>query len=366
MTGAPVRKTSALKTDRIRTIQSGGGGPGAALARAGLSIIEIGYRLIILTRNALYEAKVLPSHDLGRPTISIGNLTTGGTGKTPLVAMIATELMRQGHHPAVLIRGYHQTKDGRSDEAMELESAGIVVEVGGDRVESARRILAKRPETDVFLLDDGMQHRRARRDLEIVVIDATEPFGFDHLLPRGMLREPVSGLNRADVIVITRAGQIAHDQRHQIIDRVKSLAVAATVFCCDHRIDHVRSGDLIKPVRELGRKPYVVACGIGNPTGFVTALQSAANAVPAATRFFPDHYDYTAADVVELLQWASSCGSDAIVVTGKDWVKLRSLATLSKPSRNTGFFVAELELQFVESDRASLLGRLGDVVARVS
>ena len=343
------------QSNGIETIMSGRSGAGASLARAGLGVLEIGYRLAIWSRNGLYDAGVLRSHTLGRATISIGNLTTGGTGKTPLVAMLAVELSHRGHHPAVLMRGYHKTRGGQSDEAMLLESAGILVETSPNRRASAARVLARDPLVDVFLLDDGLQHRRVRRDMEVVVIDATEPFGFGHLLPRGMLREPPAALSRAHAIVLTRTGRISGDARNQLINRVKAHSPHSPVYCCDHVIERITASGVSRPASDLSHKPYVVACGIGNPAGFVAAMQTAAAGAPAAMRFFPDHHDYTDADVTALTELAASCKAAAIVVTAKDWVKLGTLPSIMQTAGRVEFCVAELDLRFSGGDRDALI-----------
>jgi len=340
---------------RIDAIMSGRGGAGAALARAGLSVLEIGYRLATWVRNFLYDVEILRSYKLGRPTVSVGNLTTGGTGKTPMVALLAAELKSRGHRPAVLMRGYGKTRGGISDEAALLESSGVIVEALPNRRVAAGRVLAREPDVDVFLLDDGMQHRRVRRDQEIVLFDAAEPFGFGHLLPRGMLRETTAGLQRAHAMVITRSARITSEQRERLMQRLKSLSPRATIYCCDHVIEHVLADGVMKPARELAQKPYVLACGIGNPAGFVAAMQAAVGP-PSGTRFFPDHHDYRDGDVTMLREMAASRGADAVVVTGKDWVKLKSLPSIS--GRGAAFYVAELELRFSGADREALIAQV--------
>ena len=262
--------------------------------------MEIGYRLAVSARNGLYDAGILRTHDLGRPTISVGNLTTGGTGKTPLVAMLAAELANRGHRPAVLMRGYRRTACGFSDEAELLKSSGAIVEVDPDRWRGDGGALAAYPEVNLFILDDGMQYRRAR-DMEIVVIDATEPFGFGHLLPRGMLRKSPAGLRCADTVVITRAGSIAGDQRDRLIVRIKKLSPGSTVYCCDHVIERVwADGVRGQPVNCA----TAVHIGVRDrpPGGFCGGYANGGGRVPAATRFFPDHYDFKDADVIQRCQ----------------------------------------------------------------
>ena len=150
------------------------------------------------------------AHDLGRPTVSIGNWTTGGTGKTPMVAWVARQLAHAGHRPCVLLRGY-KSKNSISDEAEELRQllgARALVAPAPTAWPEAARMLAAHPEISCFVLDDGFQHRLAGRDLDLVLVDATNPWGYDRMLPRGLLREKKAGLRRADAVIVTRADRV--------------------------------------------------------------------------------------------------------------------------------------------------------------
>ncbi|MBV8780965.1 MAG: tetraacyldisaccharide 4'-kinase, partial [Phycisphaerae bacterium] len=166
----------------------------AAAGRAMLAIAEPLYAAIMILRNTMYERGWLATHQAGRAVISVGNLTTGGTGKTPIVAWIVHELRAMGYHPAVLLRGY-KAVNGVSDEATLLRQlvAPSPVIARPDRVAAAANAVMNDPQIDCFVLDDGFQHRRLKRDCDVVLIDATRPFGFDHVLPRGLLREPIVG-----------------------------------------------------------------------------------------------------------------------------------------------------------------------------
>lgn len=199
----------------IRDILSGEDrGAGAKLTRVALTAMEPAYRAAVALRNVAFDRGWRTPRDLGRPTISVGNLTVGGTGKTPMVVALCRKLIAMGHLPGVLLRGY-KSHGGRSDEADELQTtlgSQVVVEADPDRVAAARRVLQKTPGTTVFVLDDGFQHRRAHRDLDIVLLDAARPFADGHVLPRGLLREPMQNLRRASAVIFTHADLALSEQ----------------------------------------------------------------------------------------------------------------------------------------------------------
>ncbi|RMF46543.1 MAG: tetraacyldisaccharide 4'-kinase [Deltaproteobacteria bacterium] len=303
--------------------------PAASITRIGLAALEPGYRLAVSLRNRRFDHGRRTPARLPRPVISVGNLTTGGTGKTPMVIELARRLLAMNHHPAVLMRGYmadHPTAD--SDEAEELSrelGPEVPVMPNPDRVKGARQVLEEHPQVTVFLLDDGFQHRQVHRDLDIVLIDATCPFGFDHLLPRGLLREPVTGLRRADMVIVTRCDLVTPDDLATIDRQIEAVTGRPPA---DHTIslwtgfrdpyDH----DL--PADHLNNKQVVAASAIGNPAAFERMLESAAGRVLHAHRY-DDHHAYTQQEIKHILADAERHQADAVVVTEKDWVKWRRI-----------------------------------------
>src|SRR5205814_1694442 len=189
-------------------------------------------------RNSSYSRGILRSARAARPVISVGNITTGGTGKTPVVRWLASRLRDQGKHVAILLRGYKSAGAAGSDERELLDRLlnastsdnPVIVHANPDRVAGAAETLQKHPDVDVFVLDDGFQHRRLQRDFDLVLIDATNPFGFGHVLPRGLLREPLGGLGRASALLITRCDQVAHEALGQVEQKLKWFAPAAPVL----------------------------------------------------------------------------------------------------------------------------------------
>ena len=302
------------------------------------------YGKIADIRNALYDRAVLKSYSLGARTISIGNLTTGGTGKTPLVMHVAEILADSGEKVCVLTRGYGREKSHRRVLVSDGTEVLVDARAGGDEpVEIAGRLIGKAiviADSDrvsaagwarkkfgitAFVLDDGFQHRRAKRDVDIVCIETTIPFRFCQMLPVGNLREPVQNLERADAIVLTRAELAAPSEA--FVGSVKELNPAARIFRAEARFRDLRTLDAFLsgdgPGEELRITPQTLAfCGLGNPQSFMTML---ANQGTTLSRPFPDHYRYTQADIKRIEYDARAYGCDQLVTTAKDAVKLKGL-----------------------------------------
>src|SRR5688572_6731295 len=252
-----------------RCILSGeDGSVGAALLRGGLMIAEPFFRLVVWLRNLCYDAGLSKSHELARLTFSVGNLTTGGTGKTPIVRWLCECLISRGYRPAVLLRGYRGDRLGASDEqrllADALGAAAIVI-ANPNRRAGAMMAMREINQPDVFVLDDGFQHRRVKRDFDLVLIDATEPFGFGHVLPRGLLREPMSALRRAHAIVITRSDQATSQQLQAIESAIRRYQPAAFIYFARHV--------LTAPLEELSSRRFFAFAGIANPTSLQRQLE---------------------------------------------------------------------------------------------
>ncbi len=285
----------------------------AGMTRVGLRVPELAYRIAISARNRLFDLGLRSVARLAAPTISVGNLTTGGTGKTPMVAELARRLLQMGHRPVVLVRGY-----GDGDEAAELHSVlngSVPVLSNPNRVLSAQQALKQLSTDDsvVFLLDDAFQHRQVARNLDVVLIDATLPFGYGSLLPRGLLREPTSNLCRADAIIVTRADQASPERLEELDDRIADLNGTPPIAHLTYRWGGIE---------QLADQTVVGACGIGNPMAFQWMLDGYAGRV-LRCEVFKDHHPYTATQVRDLLRRARADGATTVVTTGKDWIKWR-------------------------------------------
>lgn len=296
------------------------------------------YGVGVELRNALYDRGVLKSHSLGARTISIGNITTGGTGKTPLVAYVAEILAEAGEKVCILTRGYGRQSSGRvlvsdgenvlvdartgGDEPVELAGKLLgkaIVIADADRVSAAAWAKEKFSST-VFVLDDGFQHRRAKRDLDIVCIDATDPFGNEKMLPAGRLREPIENLRRADAIVLTRTNLV--DDLTPLQAKIEILCPGVPVFLSRTELASEESGSSVA-LLDLGLSAFAF-CAIGNPEAFFEAIRRRGYSL-VGTRAFPDHYYYTEKDLSELENEAHECGAHVLLTTAKDTVKLDEL-----------------------------------------
>ena len=279
----------------------------------------------MIARNRAFEAGIKAIVRVDIPVVAIGNLTTGGTGKTPIVAAVVKLLQQQGHRPGIVSRGYGADSSGVNDEKRVLDvlCPGVPHLQKPDRVAAAKKLIEEYDAT-VVVLDDAFQHRRIHRDMNIVLIDATDPFGHDFLLPRGLLRESINGLKRADVVLITRADQVEEAE----IARIKSVInkqnprlaghIATVSFQPTGLVS--AAGELV-PATAVEKKDVTVLTAIGNPSAFVrTCEQIRANVV--SERIFPDHHQYSKIELDEVVMAANNSGNTPILTTLKDLVKI--------------------------------------------
>lgn len=277
--------------------------------------ISLLFHLLVLLRRALYRSRILPSHKLAVPVIVVGNISVGGTGKTPLTIALAQQLTHRGWHPLIISRGYKSasqqsqpvdsstTAQQVGDEPLLMAQRNICpVWVGADRVTTAQTALRTHPQCDVVLCDDGLQHYRLQRDVEIAVVDGGRGFGNGWLLPAGPLREPVSRLQEVDAVVVnggeTSAGQYAMrlsgEVFHNLLDPDKTVTASHFQALHNHAI-----------------------AGIGYPQRYFQHLQTLG--IPFTPHAFPDHHPYRVTDL-------SFAVCDAILLTEKDAVKCTAFA----------------------------------------
>jgi tetraacyldisaccharide 4'-kinase len=326
--------------DRLTTGWDEGftGATGAALGAAALA-----YRGLIETRGWLYGRGVLRARTLPCPVVAIGNLTVGGTGKTPAVELAVRSLAGLGHRPAVVSRGYGRRSRGVQVVAdvasirLEPEEAGdepfllarrlpgVPVVVGADRWEAARVALDGCGATAV-VLDDGFQQRTLATSLDVVMARARRPWGNGRVLPAGPLREPLRALARADLVVATGSGDVSADEVGAAVARHAPHAPVLTAAL--EAVDCWEARRLARiPLAKLGGARVLAFAGIAAPSAFATTLR--ALGVAAEVVAFPDHHWYTRDDVRALE--ARAAGADALVTTEKDWVRLRGLLGVGMP-----------------------------------
>jgi tetraacyldisaccharide 4'-kinase len=333
----------------LREIQAGRRGLGADLVRAGLSFLSLFWRLGLVAKGALRAVGIPRTARLPVPVICVGNLVAGGTGKTPLVAWLATRLRAEGRHVGILARGYGPRIPGTdlSDEGILLQrlvGPDVPQVQDGNRARGGRRLLAEHPKVDVILLDDGFQHRRLARDLDVVLLDASNPFGFRRLLPRGLLREPPSALARAGAVVVTRAERVDAAALDRLKAEVKRRT-AAPLAVARTRPVAVEIGGIPQPPERLLGRAVFVCCGIGNPQGFAGTVRDL-HARVVGVRDLGDHVGLSTEAWAAVVKEARALGADLVVTTRKDAVKV--------PSLPPGVAVLDVETHLVEGERPLL------------
>ena len=288
-----------------------GDGIGAALARAALAIPSVLFTGVVAARNALYDRGVLPTHPSALPGLAIGNVTVGGTGKTPIAAEVARRMAARGARPAILLRGV-----GGDEPVVHraLVPAAIVI-ADPDRVRGAER--ARAAGADIAVLDDAFQHRRIARVADIVLMAAEDAGHPVRLLPAGPYRESLSSLRRAALVVITRK-RASQEDVDRAVARANDASPGVPTAVARFSLTGLRGISAREPLTSVQGKPVLAIAGIGDPESFAAQLRSAGADVTLAR--FTDHHAYTAEDVARLARMVPPDG--IAVCTLKDFVKL--------------------------------------------
>lgn len=339
-------------------------GLAAALLRFFLAVAAQVYSTVSGLRNFLYSKGWLKTVSVNATVVSIGNITVGGTGKTPLVIWLCKFLQKKEIRCAVLTRGYkthtkrRQTTDDRrqtkiNEPAVLAESCPEAkVIVNPDRVAGAAEAIGKLG-AKVLIMDDGFGHRRLARDLDIVAIDGTQPFGYGKTLPAGLLREPISALKRADAAVLTRCDQITGAQLAQLEEKLQLTNPDMLIAKSIHTPICAKSmnGREIS-IEELKSKKIFAFCGIGNPDAFLNTIKNiGANLV--GSKIYNDHYHLKDDDIADICDQAGKLKADLILTTQKDWYS-ESRSQMSESRIQFAYLVIELKLISGE-DRITLL-----------
>lgn len=338
------------------------------------------YGLAMTARSSLYARGLLTQYTLPCRVISIGNLTVGGTGKTPMVIALASALRDRGRRVGVVSRGYKRSSadeilavsDGQAilgtpgetgDEPWLIAQRcpGVPMAVGADRA-AVGRYLIGRHHVDTLIMDDGYQHLALRRETNILILDAGAPFGNGYLLPRGRLREPLSAMARATAVLVTRASQAA--RLDDLKATVRAAAPTTPIWVTDFApsaLVPVGGSTTVAPSALKGERVLAVS-GIGNPSSFHILLETA-GATVADHCVFPDHHAYSREDAQTVRQAADRAGVDRIVTTEKDAVKLAGLVSSPfpphRPSSLEGEGKAREDFWAVRIDLVWLEGREG-------
>jgi tetraacyldisaccharide 4'-kinase len=307
----------------LRLIRGQTRGPLASSGRGALGVASALYGLGISARNRAYDRGWKAAHQTSVPVVSIVNITLGGTGKTPMVEWVSRWYRERDLRVAILSRGYGG-EGGVNDEAMVLEEnlPDVPHLQDPDRVRMAQ-VAVEELESQILVLDDGFQHRRLARDLDIVLLDALDPFGLGRIFPRGLLREPVSSLRRAQVIVLSRSDMVSELERKSIRERAERTSGPLRWVEARHTPrDLIGTGVGPDSLGGLTSQRIAAFCGIGNPEGFRRTLAGLGVDL-IDLRSFPDHHAYQSTDVESLIAWARDLRPDLVLTTQKDLVKLR-------------------------------------------
>ena len=336
-------------------------GPVASALRGLLAVLEIPYGWVVQRRNARFERGAIQPIRVSAPVISVGNLTVGGTGKTPFVAWLARWFLERNVQVTVISRGYGAGSGKPNDEALELalRLPGVPHLQNPDRTAAAQAAIGANPR-QVLILDDAFQHRRLARDRDIVLLDAFAPFGYGHLLPRGLLREPISSLARADVVALSRSDAIEESARREIEAIVRQHAPRAIWVELAHRPRQlISTAGNATSISSLAGQRVAAFCGIGNPAGFRHTLASCGCDV-AGWLELPDHCAYGPSELARLTRWLESVDVQHVVCTCKDLVKIPREELAGKK-----LWALEIEMEIGRGGEA-LDVALDDIIAEVA
>ena len=313
----------------------------SSIIRVALSFLAIIYSSAIDAYLSLYKIGLKKSEKLSVPVVCVGNLTTGGTGKTPTTIAICKLLLAQGKRPAIILRGYGGANeygcavvsDGKrkllavsesGDEAQLLANAlpEVPVIVGKDRIRSGK-LAIERFAPDVIVMDDGFQHWRLHRDLDIALLNSVAPFDNGWTVPRGMLRESKKGLNRAQIVLLTNSHRAGPKQVEAVKNQVTRLAPNAKVFLSELTVSGVKqsvSGEMCN-LDTVKQNKFAAFSAIGNPASFEHLLEEIGLKLVKCFRY-RDHETLNLSEMLTLSSEAKAAGADAIITTEKDYVKL--------------------------------------------
>jgi len=326
-------------------------GPIAGILKFFLWILSFAYLLAVTLTVWLYRSGILKQHRLPCRVVSVGNMTVGGAGKTPLVIKIAQIYKQNKLKPVILTRGYMGRggvgHNKQSDEAAMMREIlpDVPVLSGADRIRNAEEFLENN-QADVFILDDGFQHWRLARDLDIVAIDATNPWGNGRLLPRGILREPLYALRRADLLILTKT-DLGAPPIASIRQRLKDIGCRQPVVETVHKpagLTDLKTGTP-RELRIIAGQTVCALCSLGAPAAFAATLTRSGARIQKAFNF-ADHYVYNVTDIRSILEHCRRNHIGIVITTQKDAVKLADLRDEFQKARDVRLFSLHVELTF--------------------
>ena len=323
------------------------------------------YSFFTSVRNYFYDKGLLQSSEFNIPVICVGNLSTGGTGKTPHVEYII-ELLKNNYRVATLSRGYGRKSKGfiLAETSMSVELIGdeplqfaikypdVKVAVGENRVEAIKQILAKFPEVQIILMDDGLQHRAIKPGLSVLLTDYSKLFTRDYLLPAGNLRESKSAYKRADIVIITKCPSMQIEERKKISQEISPLTKQKVLFSGLSYGDPVSFIDKIKQIKLEALKDYdvLLLAGIADPKNIRDFLKDKVKGLQAC--IYPDHYLYTKTDLKQIAEKFNNIAANQkiILTTEKDFMRLKR-KEIAQLTEKLPFYYIPLKVEFDESDK---------------
>lgn len=305
---------------------------GSSAMKALLWMAAFLFWCVVMVRHGLYALKILKAHKFEPKVISVGNLTVGGVGKTPLVEYLAESLNKQSKKVVVLMRGYMTQSDVKSDEAEVLRNnlGQIKILTGKNRIQMAQEYL-KEHQADVIILDDGFQHLKIQRDLDVLMIDSTNPWGNGYLLPRGILRERWPAIKRAHIVILSKT-DLAEQNIQVIRKKIKETNPDCLIVESIHQPVHLTDVET-KDQCELSFLQGKIICAlsaIGSPDSFEDLLRKQGAVIEESYRFL-DHHSFSRNDILSVLHFCKAHQIDTVVTTQKDAVKLGAIFKELKP-----------------------------------
>ncbi|MEK7263276.1 MAG: tetraacyldisaccharide 4'-kinase [Bacteroidota bacterium] len=318
------------------------------------------YGIIILIRNFCYDNRIFSITNVGVPVISVGNISTGGTGKTPIVEYVVNFLQKSGKKIAVLSRGYQRSTSGTYLVSDGSKIFGDVSKCGDEPFQIAQKypecvvvvdekrvrgglFIKNNFDVDAIILDDGFQHRKIDRIMDVVILDTQRQN--QRLIPMGKNREQMRGLKRSSFVIFSRYENNVQSQNYIIITKKNSSAPTAITEFVPSKIENILNGTE-KNIVELKDKNIFTFCGIGNPESFRTMLQKC-GATICYFLAFVDHYNYTESDIDNLMQKFILSKAEYCITTEKDAMKIRNIIKGDIP-----VWILKIETKFLEGEEA--------------
>ena len=314
------------------------------ILRPFLLLASLLFLACVRLRFFLYKARFMRSRGLPAPVISVGNITWGGTGKTPLVEAILSWLYDKGFTAVLLTRGY-----GKDEDRVIASNMGHTRVISGERRLLNAINYCKENKADIFVLDDGFQHFKIKRDIDIVTVNAQSPFGNNMLLPAGFLREPLNAIKRADIVVITKSDLVPRQRLAEIISCVKDVSKDILICRARHKPEFLLTDSgQNKPLEYIKNKRVTSVSALADNYSFAKTIENLGAEI-VSSLFYIDHHRYTAGDVKKIIKSLNDFHVNIVVTTEKDWVKLAPMVK-GPIAGGIDFLVLRVKLEVEEDE----------------